>query len=135
VTDGSDVFVGAPSGRLLPLRLEDDILYLREDCVLAFESSVSWENGQIPRNGLPLLQFRGRGLVAIRVEGEPGAVKVTAGRPVFASVPHLLGWIGRVAVRGVDSDQATADDAPPFGVACEGEGVVLMDVAAGRHHS
>ncbi len=130
-----ELFVGAPSGRLVPLRLEDDILYVREDRVLAFEGSVSWEYGHVPRGNLRMLQFRGRGVVAIRVDGEPGAVKVTPEHPLFASAGHLLGWIGRVVARGnepaaaLPSGTGSNVDSGPFGITCEGEGVVLIDVA------
>ena len=51
VTGRGEVFVGAPTGRLVPLLLEDDILYVREDRVLAFEGSVPWEYGHVPRGG------------------------------------------------------------------------------------
>jgi hypothetical protein len=49
--------------------LDDDILYLREDLVFAFESSLRWENGNVPglRGKLPVVQFRGDGAVALRL--------------------------------------------------------------------
>ena len=48
--------------------LDDDILYLREDLVFAFEASLRWENGNVPglRGKLPVVQFRGDGAVALR---------------------------------------------------------------------
>ena len=95
-----ELFVAAPVGRLVPLRLEDDILYVREDAVVAFEGTVSWEYGHIPRAPLGMLQFRGRGLVTICVRGETGAVKVSPERPVQAAMRNLLGWVGRVVARG-----------------------------------
>src|SRR5262249_30294472 len=108
-----------------------------EDRVLAFEGSLSWEHGQVPRGSLPMLQFRGRGLVALSLAGEPGAMRVTPERPVFVSEQRLLGWIGRVLVRGQApapgggrADAASAGGAA-FQVACEGEGVVLLDLPSG----
>ncbi len=138
VTGQGEVFVGAPTGRLVPLRLEDDILYVREDRVLAFEGTVSWENGRVPRSALRMLQFRGQGIVAIRVNGEPGAIRVAPDRPLWVSPAHLLGWIGQVVPRGTHRDAAEDPQEPaagwdgggPFGIACEGEGVVLVDVAS-----
>jgi uncharacterized protein (AIM24 family) len=137
VHSGGEIFIGAPFGRLVPLRLEDDILYIRQDRVLAFEANLSWEHGQIPRAGLQILQFRGRGLVAIGVHNEPGVVKVTPDQPVFASSHHLLGWIGRVVARGAGQASSTSagpspSEGAPFGITCEGEGVVLLDVTGGR---
>ncbi len=137
LTGPGDVFVAAPAGRLVPLRLEGDILYVREDRVLAFEGTVSWEYGHVPLADVAMVQFRGRGLVAIRVDGEPGAVRVTPERGAFVSAPHLLGWIGHVVASGTRETAADGQDwqqeggrgpAGPFGLACEGEGIVLLDV-------
>jgi len=131
-----ELFVAAPpgTGRLIPLQLEDDILYVREDAVLAFEGTVSWEFGHIPRATVGMLQFRGRGLVAVCVRGEPGSVKVSPERPVQAAARSLLGWVGRVVAHGglhdvgVSSAQTRLSSAGPLPITCEGEGVVLLDV-------
>ena len=131
-----ELFVSAPAGagRLVPLLLENDVLYVREGCVVAFEGTVSWEYGHIPRAPFGMLQFRGRGLVIICVRGEPGAVKVSPERPVQAAAHHLLGWVGRVVAHGGllevgGTTPATAGALPgPLLITCEGEGVVLFDV-------
>lgn len=140
VTGRGEVFVGAAGGRLVPLLLENDILYVREDRVLAFEGKVQWEYGHVPRGGIRMLQFRGQGVVVISVAGEPGAVKVTPERSLFVSAPHLLGWIGRVVAHGTgEAGGAGSGGAPRLsggdlpnlpnpGISCEGEGVVLVDV-------
>ncbi|MEO7669113.1 MAG: AIM24 family protein, partial [Polyangia bacterium] len=140
VTGRGEVFVGAAGGRLVPLLLENDILYVREDRVLAFDGKVQWEYGHVPRGGIRMLQFRGQGVVVISVAGEPGAVKVTPERSLFVSAPHLLGWIGRVVAHGTgESGSACSDGVPRLsggdlpnlpnhGISCEGEGVVLVDV-------
>jgi uncharacterized protein (AIM24 family) len=137
VQGSGEVFVAAPVGHLLPLSLDDDTLYVREDRVLAFEGTLAWESGAIPRAGVRMLQFRGRGLVALAVAGEPGAVRVTPQRPVFASVAAVLGWVGGVVAVGTGPAGPDTDGGlppvggGPFAIACEGEGVVLMDVAPG----
>ena len=50
------------------VELDDDIFYLREDLVFAFEATLRWENGNVPglRGRLPVVQFRGDGAVALR---------------------------------------------------------------------
>jgi tetratricopeptide (TPR) repeat protein len=133
-----DLLVGAPIGRVVPLRLEDDAFHVREDRVLAFDGALSWEGLRIPRAGLRLLRFRGRGVVAILADDQPGAIRVKPDHPVRVSVAHVLGWAGRIAARdrndgdSDDSERGAGDDASsdPFGVVCEGEGVVLLDVRA-----
>jgi len=122
-----ELFVGAPYGHLVPLLLEDDILYLRQDCVVAFEGSVVWEHGHVPRAPVAMLQFRGKGLVVICVRGEPGAIKVSPEKPAHVTTKYLLGWIGRVVARGGGlATGGRASESKP--ITCEGEGVVLFDV-------
>jgi uncharacterized protein (AIM24 family) len=60
--------------------LDDDIFYLREDLVFAFEASLRWENGHVPglRGKLPVVQFRGDGAVALRTTKPLVRVKLPA---------------------------------------------------------
>lgn len=109
--------------------LDDDILYLREDLVFAFEASLRWENGNIPglRGKLPVVQFRGDGALALRVVRPLVRVKLPAQGVVFVDADRLAGWIGRVIPRAV---------VPPAGgplgtmcIECTGEGIVLVEPA------
>jgi len=133
-----ELFVAAPVGRLVLLRLEDDILYVREDAVVAFQGSVSWEYGHVPRAPLGMLQFRGRGLLALCVRGETGAIKVSPDRPVQVAARNLLGWVGRVVARGGSlelegpSGPEDAGASPILSITCEGEGVVLFQMERER---
>ncbi len=107
--------------------LDDDILYLREDLVFAFESSLRWESGNVPglRGKLPVVQFRGDGALALRVTRPLVRVKLPAQGVVYVDADRLAGWIGRVIPRAV---------VPPSGgpmgmmcVECTGEGIVLVE--------
>ncbi len=111
------------------LSLDDDILYLREDLVFAFETSLRWENGNVPglRGKLPIVQFRGDGTLALRLLRPLVRVKLPAQGVVFIDAERLAGWIGRVIPRAV---------VPPAGgplgtmcVECTGEGIVLVEPA------
>jgi uncharacterized protein (AIM24 family) len=117
-----DVWVAGAPGRWQAVSLEDDILYVREDRVLAFDGGVSWEAGAVPGDGLRMLQFRGRGCVVLRLDSPPLAVKVTEDRPALVGREHLIGWVGRL----VTHRQRSAGPSP-FELACQGEGVVLFD--------
>ena len=110
--------------------LDDDIFYLREDLVFAFESRLRWENGNVPglRGKLPVVQFRGDGAVALRLAKPLVRVKLAPNGVVFVDASRLGGWIGRVIPRAV---------VPPVGsplgeicVECSGEGIVLIDPVA-----
>jgi hypothetical protein len=109
--------------------LDDDILYLREDLVFAFQASLRWENGNVPglRGKLPVVQFRGDGALAMRLARPLVRVKLPPQGMVFVDAERLAGWIGRVIPRAV---------VPPAGgplgamcVECTGEGIVLVEPA------
>jgi hypothetical protein len=111
--------------------LDDDIFYLREDLVFAFQATLRWENGNVPglRGRLPVVQFRGDGAVALRTDAPLVRVKLPPAGVVFVDATRLAGWIGRVIPRAV---------VPPTGspmgdvcVECTGEGVVLLDATVG----
>jgi hypothetical protein len=109
--------------------LDDDILYLREDLVFAFQASLRWENGNVPglRGKLPVVQFRGDGALAMRLARPLVRVKLPPQGVVFIDADRLAGWVGRVIPRAV---------VPPAGgplgamcVECTGEGIVLIEPA------
>jgi hypothetical protein len=109
--------------------LDDDILYLREDLVFAFEAALRWENGHVPglRGKLPVVQFRGDGVLALRVARPLVHVKLPPQGLLFVDAERLAGWIGRVIPRAV-----VPKAGGPMGamcVECTGEGVVLVEPA------
>ena len=110
--------------------LDDDIFYLREDLVFAFESTLRWENGHVPglRGRLPVVQFRGAGSVVLRSEQPLTRVKLPPSGIVYVDAARLAGWIGRVIPRAV-----VPPSGAPMGdvcVECTGEGVVLIAAQA-----
>jgi uncharacterized protein (AIM24 family) len=133
---GSPLYVVSGNGHLVVLpgeaqfvavALDDDILYVREDLVFAFESSLRWENGNVPglRGRTPVVQFRGDGAVALRTRKPLVRIKLPAQHVVFVDANRLAGWVGRVIPRAVVPPQGG-----PLGemcVECSGEGVVLVD--------
>ena len=127
LTGSGDVWIAGAPMRWMPLALMEDVLYVREDRVLAFEGSLSWEAGTVPGADVRMLQFRGRGTVALEIGETPVAIKVTDDRPTLLSCGRLVGWVGRLVPHGArpPGDGAEA----PFQVICQGEGVVLIDTA------
>jgi uncharacterized protein (AIM24 family) len=117
-----EVWVAGAPGAWQAVSLEDDVLYVREDRVLAFDGGVSWEAGAVPGDGLRMLQFRGRGCVVLRIDALPVAVKVTEDRPALVAREHLFGWVGRLVTH-----KQRAVGPSPFDLTCQGEGVVLFD--------
>ncbi|HET9987036.1 MAG TPA: tetratricopeptide repeat protein, partial [Kofleriaceae bacterium] len=129
---GQGYLIAVPGKRTFTaVMLDDDIFYLREDLVFAFQATLRWENGNVPglRGRLPVVQFRGDGAVALRTETPLVRVKLPPAGIVFVDAARLAGWIGRVIPRAV---------VPPSGgpmgdvcVECTGEGVVLVDATVG----
>ncbi|MBI4508162.1 MAG: tetratricopeptide repeat protein [Deltaproteobacteria bacterium] len=125
---GEGHLVASPrGGRFTALQLVDDILYLREEHVYAFEERLRWENGGIPGAGgqINVLQFRGEGFVALRTRRSPLSIKLSEDRVLYVDADVLVGWIGRVVPRVV-AGATSGDSSAPF-VECTGEGVVLLD--------
>ena len=125
---GHGYLIAVPDKRAYTaVELDDDIFYLREDLVFAFESTLRWESGNVPglRGRLPVVQFRGDGAIALRSEKPLVRIKLPANGVVFVAATRMAGWIGRVIPRAV---------VPPSGgpmgemcIECTGEGVVLVD--------
>jgi uncharacterized protein (AIM24 family) len=128
VVSGHGYLIAAPGDRTFTaVTLDDDIFYLREDLVFAFEASLRWENGNVPglRGRLPVVQFRGDGSVVLATTKPLVRIKLPAQGVVFVAANKLGGWIGRVIPRAVVPAQGG-----PMGevcVECTGEGVVLVD--------
>lgn len=130
VVTGKGYLIAVPGKRkFTAVALDDDIFYLREDLVFAFESTLRWENGNVPglRGKLPVVQFRGDGAVVMATEQQLVRIKLPQNGVVFVDAARLAGWIGRVIPRAV---------VPPVGgpmgevcVECTGEGVVLVEPA------
>jgi uncharacterized protein (AIM24 family) len=138
-SDGRPVFyvsgqghlVAAPLGEhFAAVSLDEDILYLREDLVFAFEEGLRWENGHVPGSdhSINMVQFRGEGSVAIRSRKPLLSVKLAPDRVLYADADALAGWIGRVVPRLVQP--AAGGKSSAAFVECSGEGVLLLDETA-----
>jgi uncharacterized protein (AIM24 family) len=138
VVSGHGHLVASPlGGQFTAVQLDEDIFYLREDLVFAFEPQLRWENGHVPGSGarLQMIQFRGSGSVAFRTERPLLAVKLAPERVLYVDAAALAGWIGRVVPRAVAP--AGGGHLSELFVECTGEGVVLVQeeaVAPPRDH-
>jgi uncharacterized protein (AIM24 family) len=128
IVTGKGYLVAAAAGQVFTaVALDDDILYLRETLVFAFEDQLRWENGNVPgSNGqMHVVQFRGTGCVVVRSRRPLLSLKLAAERVVYVEASVLAGWIGRVVPRLV-TPAAGGTSSAPF-VECAGEGVVLIE--------
>src|SRR5688572_16194879 len=129
VTGNGYLISVADDKKFTAVSLDDDILYLREDLVFAFEGTLRWENGNVPglRGKLPIVQFRGDGALVLRTTRPLVRVKLAASGVVLVDADRIAGWIGRVIPRAV----VPAVDGPlgTMCVECTGEGIVLVEPA------
>jgi len=124
LTGAGALWVAGPPDRWMALRLTDDVVYVREDRVLAFEGALAWEAGSVKDSGVAMLQFRGRGLIALEVPRDPIALEVAGDGQTLVSAARLYGWVGRLVPHA-----AAIRGAAPFQLTCEGEGIVLLEAA------
>jgi tetratricopeptide (TPR) repeat protein len=136
IVSGRGYLVVAPAGHsFAAVALDDDILYLRESMVYAFEEALRWENGHVPgadgelRALLRVVQFRGHGCVALRSRRPLLSLKLASDRSVRVDARVLAGWIGRVLPRVLSP--AVGQGATAAFVECSGEGVVLLEDQGG----
>jgi hypothetical protein len=124
-----DLVLGPPEGRhLSALALGDDPVYLREDVLLGFELSVSYENGRLPAgdgDAIAMVQLRGRGGVVVALPDKACALEITSTRTTLLRASSVLGWMGRLLPRTLPATEAPAGvhGFVTFG----GEGMVLVD--------
>ncbi len=125
--NGHGLVVVAPRGaKFTALALADDIVYVREASLFAFEENLHWENGRVPGGGpdsMRVVQFRGTGRLVVRAARAAFSLKIDPEQPMFVEATALLGWIGRVVPRVLHGQ----DGEPTPYVECSGEGVLILE--------
>lgn len=124
-----ELVLSAPEGRSLSaLQLGDEPLYLREDALLGFELSVTYENGRLPTgdgDAVPMVQLRGRGGVLCALPEGAAAIETVGDRATLVRAVSVIGWIGRLIPRALPPSEAPAG---MRGLAAfSGEGMVIID--------
>jgi uncharacterized protein (AIM24 family) len=124
---GSGLVVVAPRGaKFTALALADDIVYVREASLFAFEENLHWENGRVPGGGpdsMRVVQFRGTGRLVIRAARAAFSLKIEPEQPMYVEATTLVGWIGRVVPRVLHGQ----DGEPTPYIECSGEGVLILE--------
>jgi uncharacterized protein (AIM24 family) len=109
---------------LYALSLEKDVLFVREENVVAWGDELVWESGRVPGGGPALLQFRGTGrLVITALPGDLVAIRLGEGDSFSIPSQRLLGWVGRVVAQAASGAAGQSEDRY---VNCSGVGVVLL---------
>jgi len=122
--DGMLVLAPRPGRSALTSMLgEEEVLFLREDAVLAFDLAMTFENGSLPRGDdepIFVAQMRGPGPLAFEFIEPLSTLEVTPARAATVRSPSILGWMGRLV-----------PDAIPPGKAPGGQRGLISFVGAG----
>jgi uncharacterized protein (AIM24 family) len=114
---------------LWALELADEFVYVREASLLAFESSVRYENGRLASGGrepVPMVQLSGRGFALLETHGPVSALNVGQDTQALVRVDDVIGWTGRLLGQAIDTE--VSPGRLPGAVSFSGEGALLMDV-------
>jgi hypothetical protein len=128
--EGAGSVVVGPSRehRLFSVDLDDDFIYTREQLLVAFDSSLRYENGRLPSGGaepIAMVQLSGKGSVLIEVKRTVQALAVGP-EGLLVRSDDIVGWTGRMLGTPVVPEHAPTRS-PGF-VAFSGDGAVLLDV-------
>jgi uncharacterized protein (AIM24 family) len=136
IAGDAELVLGArPAHELALLTLEDDLAFVREDCVLGFDLALSYENGRVALEatteggrpageGTPIVQLRGTGALVVEVAGKLSSLASTPGRPLLVRREWIVGWFGRLVTRALS---ATGSPTGQRGlISFAGEGLVLL---------
>ncbi|CAN5538411.1 hypothetical protein BH09MYX1_BH09MYX1_07730 [soil metagenome] len=97
------------SHRLVPIRIDGEVVFLREEAVLGFDLKIVYENGRLSfaeADALHVVQFRGSGVIVLELLDPIVAIPVTPARAVTARRENIIGWHGRLLPRSLPMSEA-----------------------------
>jgi len=128
-TAAKAVIIAARDRMLWAIELADEFVYVREASLLAFESSVRYENGRLSAGGrepVSMVQLSGRGFAVLETAGPVSALAVGPDAQAVVRVDDVVGWTGRMLGQAVDIESAPGR--LPGAVRFSGEGALLLDL-------
>lgn len=119
----------SPKVRLITFRLGGEPVYLREERLVAFESTAHYENGRIALGGgahVPIVQLIGEGTVVVSGGEHVDAVDVSDDQSAHFSSEVIIGWIGHLLPR---ASPAVMHASLSGMVAFSGSGTLILDLS------
>jgi Tetratricopeptide repeat/Mitochondrial biogenesis AIM24 len=123
------VIVAAPSRLLWAIELAEEFVYVREASLLAFESTIRYENGRLAAGGrepVAMVQLSGKGFAVLETHGPVSALSVGPDTQAIVRVDDVMGWTGRLLGQAVETESSPGK--LPGAVAFSGEGALLLDL-------
>jgi uncharacterized protein (AIM24 family) len=116
-----------PSHKILAFTMRGEVAFVREELLLGFALSLSFENGRLAvgdGEGAQMVQLRGMGTVLLEMRESLAALEVTAMHAVTVRREVLVGWVGRLVPRGIPISEAPCGQRGLVSLA--GDGTVLL---------
>ncbi len=124
-----------PAHEVAVVTLDDELAFLREDAVLAFELRLAYESGRLASDApgdsvrssaetVHVVQLRGSGAVALELARKLASVPCSAGRALLVRREWIVGWIGRLVPRALPPSDSPSGQRGLVGFS--GEGAVLV---------
>jgi uncharacterized protein (AIM24 family) len=114
--------------------LDDELAFVREEALLAFELRLTYENGRLaldppgegPRSSetANVAQLRGHGAVVMEVGGELASLPCAAGAPLLVRREWIVAWLGRLVPRALPPTESPSGQRGL--VSFSGSGTVLV---------
>ena len=134
-----ELFVANEAQEIQVMYLENDMISVNGNNVLAFSASIDWDiqriqaRGAAMTGGLYNVTLRGSGYVAITTKGEPVALDV-ASAPTFGDAQAVVMWTGGVRMdikvdTGGMKSMLRGGTGETFQMAFGGQGYVLVQPA------
>lgn len=124
------VVIAGRERMLWAIELGGEFVYVRESSLLAFESSVRYENGRLAAGGrepVAMVQLSGTGFAVLETHGAVSALSVGQDSQAIVRVDDVIGWTGRLLGQAVSNEAAPGR--LPGAVAFSGEGALLLDLS------
>jgi Flp pilus assembly protein TadD len=115
---------------LWAIELAEEFVYVRESALLAFESTVRYENGRLAAGGrepVAMVQLSGSGFAVLETHGAVSALSVGQDSQAIVRVDDVIGWTGRLLGQAVGTEASPGR--LPGAVAFTGEGALLLDLS------
>ncbi len=100
VTGEGTLLLSAADKRIVIVSISPkENLYVKEEALFSFQSTISWENGKINIGSLDqieLVQLSGEGNVALVSRKVPVIHEISEGHPLTIKQDTLVGWQGRL---------------------------------------
>ncbi|MGD0525666.1 MAG: tetratricopeptide repeat protein [Polyangiaceae bacterium] len=136
VSGDAQLVLGArPAHGIVPITLQDELAFIREELLLGFEMNLGYENGRLALDapgegargtgdGAHVVQLRGTGAVALELAADLASVSCTPGQPLLVRREWIVGWLGRLVPRAAPPAESPSGQRGL--IAFSGEGTVLV---------